>query len=153
MFAGIGTALLSAIPIVSLGCCLWLLGGGAVSVLLYQRKLPGVIVTPGMGIRLGAATGAIAYAIYAVFYTALGVLKSNEFRQIMQESIERAAARNSDQQSQQVAEQLINWLSTPQGAATFFVSMLVFLGIVFLGFSAAGGALGASLFANRRTIR
>lgn len=153
LLAGVGTALLSALPIISLGCCLWLLGGGALSVLLYQRKVPGLLVTPGMGLRLGAATGAFAYLLYALFFTVLGMLKSNEFRQMMQESIERAAARNSDTQSQQIAQQLIDWLGTPQGAATFIVFMLAFLAIVFVGFTAAGGALGASVFGQRRQGR
>jgi hypothetical protein len=153
LFAGIGTALLSALPFISLGCCLWLLGGGAVSVAFYQRQVPGTTITPGMGLKLGALAGVIAYVIYGVFYTAIGVLKSNEFRQVIQDSMERAAARNSDPQAQQIAQQFIGWLNTPQGAATFLVSTLAVLGVVFVVITAAGGALGASMFGPRRELR
>ena len=101
---------------------------------------------------MGAVTGAIAYTVYAVFFTAIGMLKSGQFRQIMQESLERAAARSSDPQSQQIAQQLIGWLNTRQGAATFMLSVLAFLAVVFVIFGGAGGALGAALF-RRQTLR
>ena len=38
----------------------------------------------------------------------------------------------------------MDWMSTPQGAATFVVLMLLVLGVVFIVMTAAGGALGAS---------
>src|SRR5580658_8494432 len=57
LLCGVGAAILSAIPIVSLGCCLWMLGAGALAVMLYQRQVPGTLITPGMGMRLGALAG------------------------------------------------------------------------------------------------
>jgi len=40
LLSGVGAALLTAIPIVSVGCCLWMLGAGALSVSLYQKRAP-----------------------------------------------------------------------------------------------------------------
>jgi len=44
-------------------------------------------------------------------------------------------------------------LNTPAGLATFFVLVLVLMAVVFVVFSAAGGALGASMFVRRRDMR
>ena len=55
---GVG-GLLSAAPIVSIGCCLWVLAAGALSVLFYRNRAA-ISVPTGMGARLGAVTGMIA---------------------------------------------------------------------------------------------
>jgi hypothetical protein len=41
-------------------------------------------------------------------------------------------------------------LNTPQGLATFFVLILVIMAVAFVIFSAAGGALSASILTRRR---
>jgi len=46
----------------------------------------------------------------------------------------------------------MNNLNTPQGLATFFVLTLVVMAIAFVVFSAAGGAIGAAMFARRRDV-
>src|SRR5208283_5177247 len=52
LLTGALAAILTAIPGVSWGCCLWMLGAGALSVALYQWRAPGATITPGMGMRL-----------------------------------------------------------------------------------------------------
>ena len=49
-----------------------------------------------------------------------------------------------------MARQFMGYVNTPEGLATFFVFALVIMAIVYVVFSAAGGALGASMFARRR---
>jgi hypothetical protein len=44
-------------------------------------------------------------------------------------------------------------MSTPQGAATLMVMVLVVLAVAFVLFTAAGGALGASMFGKKREFR
>ena len=61
LLCGIGAAVLSAIPIVSFGCCLWLLGAGALTVTLYQKQVADTLVTPGMGMKVGALAGVSAF--------------------------------------------------------------------------------------------
>ena len=69
LLSGLIAAVLSAAPIISLGCCLWMLGCGALAVFLYQRRVPGAFVTSGMGMRIGAVSGMVAFLVNAVWMT------------------------------------------------------------------------------------
>ena len=145
--------MLSFIPFVSFGCCLWLLGGGAVAVFLYQRRVPGALVTPGMGMRIGALAGAFAFILNAVWSTLMFATAGDQVRKSMEEQMQASMAKSTDPQVQQMVQQFLARLNTPEGIATFFVSILLIIGIVFVLFCAAGGALGASISARRQNIR
>ncbi len=153
MLSGLAAALLTGLPVVSLGCCLWLLGSGALSVWLYQRRVPGTVVTLGMGMRIGAAAGLIAFIVTTIWSVVRFTANSQEFRTELQAQMEKSIASNSDPRAQELMRQFLNNLNSPQGLATFFVLMLVIMAIVFVIFGAAGGALGASTFARRRNFR
>jgi hypothetical protein len=156
LLCGVGAAILSAIPYVSVGCCLWILGAGALSVSLYQKRLPGTLITPGMGMRLGALAGAFGFVVHAIVTTASFVTlrSSGDFRKAMEDQMQKQMASNSDPKVQAMMQQMFDWMSSPQGAATLIVVALLFMGIVFVVFSAAGGALGASMFrGGRREFR
>jgi hypothetical protein len=140
-------------PVLSLGCCLWLLGSGALAVWLYQRRVPGTFVTPGMGMRIGAVAGAIGYVASTIWMVLRFASNSQELRTAMQEQMDKSLAANPDPRAQEIMRQFMGNLNTPQGLATFFVLLLAFMGIVFVIFSAAGGALGASMFTRRRDFR
>jgi len=152
LLCGVGAALLSAVPIVSVGCCLWMLGAGALSVSLYQKRVPGTLITPGMGMRLGALTGAFGFVVNAIVSTISFVTfrSMGDFRKAMEDQMQKQLASNPDPKVQAMMEQMFNWMSSPQGAATLIVLVLLFMGVVFVVFSAAGGALGASMFRGRR---
>src|ERR1700761_1407204 len=94
VLCGIGAAILSAVPFVSLGCCLWMLGAGAVCVNLYRRQVPGTVVTPGMGMKLGAPSGGSVFVVNAIITTAafVGRRSSGEFQQAMQEQMKKQLA-------------------------------------------------------------
>jgi disulfide bond formation protein DsbB len=155
LLAGAGAAILSAVPIVSLGCCLWTLGAGAVSVALYQRRVPDTLITAGMGMRLGALAGVFAFVIHAVVSTASFVAfrSSSEFRRALQEQMDKQLVNSPDPRAQEIMRQMFDWINTPQGMATFMVLILVVLAVMFVVFTAAGGALGASMFGRRREFR
>jgi hypothetical protein len=155
LLCGIGAAILSAIPIVSVGCCLWMLGAGALSVSLYRRQVPGTLITPGMGMRVGALAGVFGFLVNAVVSTVSFVaFRSNgDFRRTMQEQMNKQMAGNSDPKVREMMQRMVEWVSTPQGAATLMVLVLLVLAVVFLLFTAAGGALGAALFGRRRELR
>jgi hypothetical protein len=140
-------------PVLGLGCCLWLLGAGALAVWLYQRRVPGALVTPGMGMRIGAVAGAIGYVATTIWTVLRFSSNSQEFRTAMQEQMEKSLAANPDPRAQEIMRQFMGNLNTPQGLATFFVLILAIMAVVFVIFSAAGGALGASMFARRRDFR
>jgi len=54
---------------------------------------------------------------------------------------------------QEMMQRMVEWMTTPQGAATIIVFFLLIMGVVFVLFTAAGGALGASMFRQRREFR
>jgi hypothetical protein len=137
LLCGVGAALLSAIPFVSLGCCLWMLAAGAMTVNLYRKQVPDAVITPGMGMRLGALAGVFGFVINAIVTTISFVVQrsSGTFRQAMEE---------------QIMQHMLDWMATPQGAATMMILVLIFMGVIFLLVTAAGGALGASMRGSRR---
>jgi len=155
LLAGVGAAILTAIPLVKLGCCLWMLGAGLLSVSMYRKRVPGTLVTPGMGMKIGALAGVFGFMVNAVLTVRSFVVlfSSADFRRAMQEQMERQVASNPDPKAQAIAHQFMDWMSTPQGAATFVVLMLLVLGVVFIVITAAGGALGASMSGRRREFR
>lgn len=139
--AGLVAAILMLIPLGAFG--LGMLAAGALSVLLYRRRNPGANLTPGMGARLGATSGALGFGIFAIF-TAVEVLvfhSGGELHAALVQAVQQSAARTSDPQ----ALQLLEYLKSPPGLA---VVMAVGLGVMlaaFLIFSSLGGALGAVL--------
>lgn len=151
LLAGIGAAVLSGLPIVSLGCCLWLLGAGAIAVYLYQRRVPGTFITSGMGMRIGALTGVFSFVLNAIGATAMFAFSGPEVRRLMQEQMERQMAKAPDPKAAEIMQQFLAKLSTPEGIATFFVVVMAVVAVVFVLFCAAGGALGAALLGQRRT--
>lgn len=132
-----------------------MLGAGALAVALYQRRTPGTLVTPGMGMKLGALAGAFAFVINAVVTTVSFVAfrSSSDFRRALQEQMEKQLANSSDPKAQEIMRQMFDWINTPQGMATFMVLILVVLAVMFVIFTAAGGALSASMFGKRREFR
>ena len=155
LLAGAGAAILTAIPFVSIGCCLWMLGAGALSVALYQRRMPGTMVTPGMGMKLGALAGAFAFMINAVVTTLSFVFfrSSSDLRRAMQEQMEKQIASNPDPKAQELGHRIVDLMTTPQGVATLIVVGLMVMAVMFVLFCSAGGALGASMFGRRREFR
>lgn len=152
LLAGVGAALLSSLPFLALGSLLWLLIAGALSVSLYQRRVPTAIVRPGMGMRIGALAGVFAFAITAILSTVLFATEGNQLRQMMEDQLRASMAKAPDPRSAELLQQFISKLNTPEGLATFFLWVMVFIAIIFVIFSAAGGALGASRSARKRGL-
>lgn len=153
VLSGLISAVLSGIPILNLGCCLWLLGGGSLAVWLYQRRIPGAVVTPGMGMRIGALSGVFGFVVTTVLWVVMFAKNSQKFRTIFAEQMEKSLAQNPDPRTQDAARQFMDYVNTPEGLATFFMVALVMMAVFYVIFSAAGGALGASMFARRRNQR
>lgn len=153
VLSGLLAAVLTAAPVISVGCCLWLLGAGALAVRLYQRRVPGALVTPGMGMRIGALSGAVGFLATTIWSVFRFATDSQAFRTALAEQMDKSIAANPDPRAQEIMRQFMNNLNTPQGLATFFVLVMAIMAVVFVVFSAAGGALGASMFARRRDLR
>ena len=156
LLTGVGAGLLSSVPFISIGCCLWMLGAGALCVSLYRKRVPGTLITPGMGMKLGAVAGLFGFAVHAVLTTAsfLAFRSGAVFRKAMEDQMQKQMASNPDPKLQAMMERMMDWISSPQGAATMIVGTLLMMGVVFVIFTAAGGALGASMSrGGRRELR
>jgi hypothetical protein len=139
--AGLVAAIVMLVPLGAFG--LGMLASGALSVILYRRRNPTANLTPGMGARLGAASGALGFGIFAIFTAVEMVVfrAGGQLREALLQAIQQSAARSSDPQAQQVVE----YLKTPQGLALVMVLGLIVMFVAFLIFSGLGGAVGAAL--------
>jgi uncharacterized membrane protein len=108
-----------------------------------------------MGIKLGALAGVFGFMINAVLTVVSFVLfrSSVDFRRAMQEQMQKQMASNPDPKAQEILQHFMDWMSSPQGAATMVVLILLVLGVVFVVITAAGGALGASMSGRKREFR
>jgi hypothetical protein len=111
------------------------------AIIIYRSRAPESALSVGAGTRLGALSGLIGSAVFAVLATlVVGVFHLGPMlREKMLESIQEAAARSSDPQAQQAVE----FFKTPQGFATSLIVAAIFLFVAFVVLSAAGGAIGA----------
>jgi hypothetical protein len=137
--AGSIGAFLMLTPLGLLG--LGMVTSGLLAIIIYRSRAPESALSVGAGTRLGALSGLIGSAVFAVLATlVVGVFHLGPMlREKMLESIQEAAARSSDPQAQQAVE----FFKTPQGFATSLIVAAIFLFVAFVVLSAAGGAIGA----------
>lgn len=143
--AGVIMGLLSLVPVVSVGCCLWMILGGMLVVRFYQSRAPG-IVTGGMGARLGALSGVFGFVVFAIGTAVKIAFGGDALKQEMVRQLHESAARNPDPNAQQITERL----TTPEGLTLLLVLVLIAFFVGFILFSSIGGAIGAAVFGKRQ---
>ena len=135
------SSLLSVIPYVSFGCCLWILGAGFISTVLYSRRT-GLMLSIGDGMRLGWLTGLLTFVMGLVL-TALGLLAARGgaggVRQVVQQALEKMPAQDA------VSQQVRDFLSSPAGLVMFLMTYVIFGFVMIVALAIAGGALGAKV--------
>lgn len=125
-----------------------MLAGGGLAVIFYRRRTPSAQITPGIGAKLGAASGAIGYGILIVLL-ALSLTffhTGNQLRQSLMQAIQQAATRSSDPEARQALESL----RSPQGMTIVLVLAFALMFAIFIAVSSAGGALMAVLLRPRK---
>jgi len=154
LLCGVGAAVLFVltVPVIRLGGVLWMPLAGALAVRLYRRHIAGAPVTAGMGMKLGALTGLFGFLANAFtsIVSFVALRNAGNLRHAMEEQMQSQMAGNSDPRVQQMMQNLLDYMSTPQGAATMIAFFLLIFGMVFVVLCAAGGAVGASMFGQRR---
>ena len=150
MLLGLGAAALFTIsaPLLQMLAFAWVAAAGFFAARFYGRRVAHVPITAGMGMRLGALTGVFcALPIAVMSLASFAAMRSNsEMRHTIEEQMRRQMPANADPKMQQMMQNMLDWIGTPRGAAT----MALFLLLVFVVLSAAGGALGASFSGQRR---
>jgi len=115
------------------------LAAGFLAVLLYRRRTQGGLLFPRAGARLGAVSGVLGFAIFALITVPTGLLRT------VLEAILKFASQRSDAQLQALTERWLETLKTPGGLAAWLISVFVFLILA----SAVGGALGGAILSRR----
>jgi hypothetical protein len=134
------SALLTKIPIMNLGCCLWMTGAGFLAAVLYARRT-GLMLSVSDGVRLGWITGLLTSAISLVLMVVSFALlrRDGGIRELVRRQLETAPARDES------VRQVIDFLTSPAGFTIFLTVSSVFFFIVAVSLSVAGGALGAKV--------
>jgi hypothetical protein len=126
---------------------LGMFAAGAFAAVFYRRRAPYTNLTPGKGAWLGALSGMIGFGIFTIFGAIVTLFSGTQrLRSVLLQAIAQSAARTSDPQTLQAFE----YFKTPPGLAVFLVLGLLFMFLLFMVFSAVGGAIGAAWLRRRR---
>ena len=139
---GVITGLASLVPVLNLTCCLIPFAGAIIAVVIYSSSAPARAISNNDGMAIGAMTGVIATAVYAVLIIPIVYFFGN----LVGGFLGPLAAAN-DQVSRNVQlfiEMIGNNLGAVLAVLLFFkiVSQLAMSGI----FGLLGGLAGAALF-------
>jgi hypothetical protein len=139
--AGMIGSFLLQYPLGALG--LGMLIAGLLSVVFYRWRNAGADLTPGMGARLGAASGIFGFLMLLIFtsISATSPEGRSQMRKLLVGVVEQAAARATDPKAQHA----MDFFRTPQGRVAIMVLLMAFAFVAFLISSTLGGALGAAL--------
>jgi zinc-ribbon domain len=158
LLVAIPTGLLSAVTVLSWGCCLWIMGGAVLAVVVYHRRAPAFLLEIRSGLRIGAIAGLIAayssliataaWRVFARFVLHQGNGLDEFYAAVIQQT-NTMMQGNPDVQAQW--HSYVQFLLTPDGRAayTLMSAASTSAGIIFL--SILGGALGVRLVAGRKT--
>ena len=120
--------------------------GGAVAVFIYRLRARNVVLTPGAGAKVGAASAGFGFGIMAIILVGTYVYHPDDLRKLMTDTITQMTARGADPQA---AQQMMELLKTPEGLGLFVAFSLSMLFLVFVIASSVGGALCASWLRRR----
>jgi ribosomal protein L40E len=159
LLVAVPAGLLSAVSVLSWGCCLWVVGGAVLAIVVYHRRAPSFSLETRSGVRIGAVAGliaayssVIATAVWRVF--ARYVLhQGNAIDEFYDSVIRQSTAlmqANPDAQAQWRA--YVHFLLTPDGRAAYTLMNAATTSVGIILFSAIGGALGVRLLTPRKPI-
>ena len=157
LLVAVPAGLLSAISVLSWGCCLWVVGGAALAIVVYHRRAPAFLLETRSGMRIGAIAGVIAayssviataaWRLFARFVLHQGYAIDQFYASVIQQS---TALVQTNPEAQAQWRLYVHFLLSPDGRAAYTLmnAATTSLGIVL--FSAFGGALGVRLLAARK---
>ena len=121
---------------------LWVVLGGALAVYLYNRRRPPYMqINAGTGARLGAVTGVVGYALFAIVSLIGFVFASDKIWSTLEEAMHQKAGPHPDANVQQLFE----IMKTAEGKATIAVFVMAFAFALFIGLATIGGMVASSV--------
>jgi hypothetical protein len=158
LFVAVPAGLLSAVSVLSWGCCLWVVGGAVLAIVLYHRRAPGFLLEIRSGVRIGAVAGLIAayssviataiWRVFARYVLHQGYAIDQFYDAVIQQST-ALVKTNPDAEAQWRAT--VHFLMSPDGRAAYTLINAATSSVGIILFSAMGGALGVRLLAPRKT--
>jgi hypothetical protein len=158
LFVAIPAGLLTAVSVLSWGCCLWVVGGAVLAIALYHRRAPGFSLETRSGVRIGAVAGLIAayssviataiWRVFARYVLHQGYAIDQFYDAVIQQST-ALVKTNPDAEAQWRA--YVHFLMSPDGRAAYTLINAATTSVGIILFSAIGGALGVRLLAPRKT--
>jgi hypothetical protein len=159
LFVAVPAGLLSAVSVLSWGCCLWVVGGAVLAIAVYHRRAPGFLLETRAGLRIGAIAGLIAayssviatavWRVFARYVLHQGYAIDQFYDSVIQQSTALMKA-NPDTEAQLHA--YMHFLMSPDGRAAYTLMNAATTSLGIILFSAIGGALGVRLLAPRKPI-
>jgi hypothetical protein len=123
--------------------------GGALAVMFYRKASSGIAPPPGVGARIGAASGGFGFLYFAVLAVATTVYRSTEVRDAMLESVAQMATRGYDPQKVAQVQDLIK---SPDGMTLFLAFGLFMMLLIMVVGSSIGGAFYAAWSRRRPSV-
>lgn len=116
---------------------------GFLAVVFYRQRWPGSAIKPAAGVRLGALSGLLGFAISSLFQAAMILFlhKGAEVRDQLMKVIDQAATRTSDPQ----AIEMLQRFKSGDGLELLMICLLIFLLLASVLLGVLGGALGGAL--------
>ena len=143
LLGGLFIGVLSALPIVNIAncCCLWILGGGMLTVYLAQQEDPQRL-TLTQGARLGFRAGVVGAIVWLFASAVVDVMVS---------PLQQRAADLMLRNATDIPPEVRSWLEGLGRSSS--VSATLILGLIFqlciaAPFASLGGLLGAALLGN-----
>ena len=144
---GIALGVLSAIPGVSCGCCIWIIGGGILAAYLFIKESP-AMVTLGQGVLLGLFAGIVGTVVFALFQIPMLLI----------------SPESSVEMVKQVQSLMDQWPGFPPESREEFSKLaaregfiyILYISSIFVQFftncllAMLGGALGVAIFEKRK---
>src|ERR1700761_2205657 len=157
LLVAVPSGLLSAVSVLSWGCCFWVIGGAILAIVVYHRRAPAFLLETRSGVRIGAVAGLIAAyssmigtAIWQVFERYL-LHQGNAIDQFYDSIIQQSTAlMQGTPEAQAQWHSYVQFLVTPDGKAAYTLMNAATSSVGIVLFSAIGGALGVRLLAGRK---
>jgi hypothetical protein len=143
-------AALTATLLMSLGLnpFVAMLAVGFLAVFLFRQRNSGTSIKVGLGVRLGAISGLLWFAMSSILEATAVLLlhEGGEIRGQLVEKINQVAAQTRDPQ----ALAMFDRFKTPAGLEYLMVFGVIFAFLASIVLGAVGGALGGSLLGRRK---
>jgi hypothetical protein len=157
LLVAVPAGLLSSVSVLSWGCCLWVVGGAVLSIVVYHRRAPSFLLETRSGVRIGAVAGLIA-AYSSLIGTAVWRLigryalhQGEAIDQLYLAVIQQSTAMvQTNPEAEAQWHTWVHFLMSPDGRAAYTLLNAATTSVGIILFSAIGGALGVRLLAARK---